>query len=166
MSKQTSNMAHQVKTKFDQFDQLKHDSGKSRIKLITKKELVKGEVTRLKKDIRNLKWSEENGLSPQNLLIGIEKSYDKLVIKLAELVDDWQSFITLTASSKEPDIHTNEDRANLKRDIAEEIANIDEFKPQSSLIEIDIYLKKSDRDRFEQSLIDIYNRYIIWIFKV
>ena len=63
-------MAHQV-------DQLKHDSGKSRIKLITKKELVKGEVTRIKKDIHNLKWSEENGLSPQNLLIGIEKSYDK-----------------------------------------------------------------------------------------
>ena len=128
MSKQTSNTTHQVKTKLDKIDQLKLDSAKSRIKLITKKELVKGEVTRLKKDICNLKWSEENGLSPQNLLIGIEKSYDKLVIKLAELVDDWQSFITLTASSKEPDIHTNEDRANLKKDIAEEIANINYFK--------------------------------------
>ena len=121
-------MAHQVKTKFDQFDQLKQDSEKSRIKLVTKKELVKGEVTTLKKDICNLKGSEENCLSPQNLLIGIEKSYDKLVVKLAKLVDDWNNFITLTASSKEPDIHTNEDRANLKRDIAEEIADIDEFK--------------------------------------
>ena len=128
MSKQTSNTTHQVKTKLDKFDQLKHDSAKCRIKLITKKELIKGEVTRLKKDIRNITWLEENGLSPQNLLIGIDKSYDKLVIKLADLVDDWQSFITLTASSKEPDIHTNEDRANLKKDIAEEIANINDFK--------------------------------------
>ena len=108
--------------------------------MITKKELVKGEVTRLKKDIRNLKWSEENGLSPQNLLIGIEKSYDKLVVKLAELVDDWNNFITLTASSKEPDIHTNEDRANLKSDIAEEIANIDELK---NMVD-DIKLKNLD----------------------
>ena len=128
MSKQTSNTTHQVKTKLDKFDQLKHDSAKCRIQLITKKELIKGEVTRLKKDIRNITWLEENGLSPQNLLIGIDKSYDKLVIKLADLVDDWQSFITLTASSKEPDIHTNEDRANLKKDIAEEIANINDFK--------------------------------------
>ena len=46
------------------------------------------------------------------------------MVKLAELVDDWNNFITLTVSSKEPDIHTNEDRV----DIAEEIANIDEFK--------------------------------------
>ena len=89
MSKQTSNTTHQVKTKLDKIDQLKHDSAKCRIKLITKKELVKGEVTRLKKDIRNLRWSEENGLSPQNLLIGIDKSYDKLAIRLADLVDDW-----------------------------------------------------------------------------
>ena len=71
MSKQTSNMAHQVKLKLDQ---LKQDSEKSRTKLTTQKELIKGGITRLKKDIRNLKWSEENGLSPQNLLIGIEKS--------------------------------------------------------------------------------------------
>ena len=50
------------------------------------------------------------------------------MVKLAELVDDWNDFITLTASSKEPDIHTYEDRAKLKSDIAEEIANIEEFK--------------------------------------
>ena len=48
--------------------------------------------------------------------------------KLSELVDDWNDFITQTASSKEPDIHTNEDRAKLKSDIAEEMANIEEFK--------------------------------------
>ena len=126
MSNKTSNTAHQVKST-DKFDQLKNDSAKCRIQLMTKKELIKGEVTRLKRDIRNIAWLEENGLSPQNLLISIDKSYDKLVIKLADLVEDWQSFITLTASSKEP-IHTNEDRANLKKDIADEVANINNFK--------------------------------------
>ena len=79
-------MAHQVKLKLDQ---LKQDSEKSKIKLITQKELIKGSITRLKKDIRNLKWSEENGLSSQKLLPAIEQSYDKLVAKLSELVDDW-----------------------------------------------------------------------------
>ena len=78
MSKQTSNTTHHVKTT-DKFDQLKNDSAKRRIQLMTKKELIKGEVTRLKRDIRNIAWLEENGLSPQNLLISIGKSYDKLV---------------------------------------------------------------------------------------
>ena len=148
MSKQTSNMAHQVKLKLDQ---LKQDSEKSRIKLITQKELIKGGITRLKKDIRNLKWSEENGLSPQNLLIAIEKSYYKLVVKLAELVDDWNDFITLTASSKELDIHTNEDRAKLKSDIAEEIANIEEFKNMVDDIKfenLDLFLRIENLAKF------------------
>merc|ERR1712215_27372 len=53
---------------------------------------------------------------------------DKLVAKLSELVDDWNNFITLTASSKEPYIQTDEDRDKLKSDIDEEMAKIDEFK--------------------------------------
>ena len=110
MSNKTSNTAHQVKST-DKFDQLKNDSAKCRIQLMTKKELIKGEVTRLKRDMRNIAWLEENGLSPQNLLISIGKSYDKLVKKSADLVEDWQSFITLTASSKGP-IQTNEDRVS------------------------------------------------------
>ena len=101
---------------------------KNKIKLITQKELIKGSITRLKKDIRNLKWSEENGLSSQKLLPAIDQSYDKLMAKLSELVDDWNDFITLTASSKEPYIHTNEDRDKLKSDIDEEMAKIDEIK--------------------------------------
>ena len=118
MSKQSSKMAHQVKLKLDQ---LKQDLEKSKIKLITQKELIKGSITRLKKDIRNLKWSEENGLSSQKLLPAIDQSYDKLVAKLSELVDDWNDFITLTASSKEPYIQTNDDRDKLKSDIDEEM---------------------------------------------
>ena len=57
MSKQSSNMAHQVKLKLDQ---LKQDSEKSKIKLITQKELINRSITRLKKDIRNLHWSEDH----------------------------------------------------------------------------------------------------------
>ena len=72
MSNKTSNTAQQVKST-DKFDQLKNDSAKCRIQLMTKKELIKGEVTRLKRDIRNIMWLEENGLSPQNLRIGIDK---------------------------------------------------------------------------------------------
>ena len=47
MSNKTSNTAHHVKST-DKFDQLKNDSAKCRIQLMTKKELIKGEVTRLK----------------------------------------------------------------------------------------------------------------------
>ena len=143
MSNKTSNTAQQVRST-DKFDQLKNDSAKCRIQLMTKKELIKGEVTRLKRDIRNIAWLEENGLSPQNLLISIDNSYDKLMKKSADLVEDWQSFITLTASSKGP-IQTNEDRANLKKDIAEEIANTNNFKDMVDSIKfenIDLFFRE------------------------
>ena len=77
--------------------------------------MIKGSITRLKKDIRNLHWSEENGLSSQKLLPAIDVSYDKLGAELIDLVDEWNNFITLTASSKEPHLHTNEDRDKLKK---------------------------------------------------
>ena len=55
MSEQTSNMAHEARLKQSQ---IKQESEKSKIKLITQKELIKGSITRLKRDIRNLHWSE------------------------------------------------------------------------------------------------------------
>ena len=135
MSNKTSNTAQQVRST-DKIDQLRNDSAKCRIQLVTKKELIKGEVTRLKRDIRNIAWLEENGLSPQNLLISIGKSYDKLVKKSADLVEDWQSFITLTASSKGP-IQTNKDRVSLQKDIADEVAEINNFKDMVDLIKFE-----------------------------
>ena len=78
-------MAHEAKLKQGQ---LKQDSEKSKIKLITQKELIKGSITRLKKDIRNLYWSEENGLSSQKLLPAIDESYDKLGAELMDLVNN------------------------------------------------------------------------------
>ena len=141
-------MAHQVKLKLDQ---LKQDLEKSKIKLITQKELIKGSITRLKKDIRNLKWSEENGLSSQKLLPAIDQSYDKLVVELSELVDEWNNFITLTASSKEPHIQTNEDRDKLKSDIDEEMTKIDEFKNMVDEIKfenIDLFSKIEKISKF------------------
>ena len=85
ISEQTSNMAHEARLKQSQ---IKQEAEKSKIKLITQKELIKGSITRLKKDIRNLHWSEENGLSSQKLLPAIDESYDKLGVELTNLVNE------------------------------------------------------------------------------
>ena len=125
-------MAQQVRPT-DKIDQLRNESAKCRIQLVTKKELIKGEVTRIKKDIRNIAWLVENGLSTQSLLTNIGESYDKLVKKTADLVDDWESFITLTASSNGP-IQSNNDRVSLQKDIADEVIEINKFKEMVDLI--------------------------------
>ena len=142
MSNKTSNRAQQVRPT-DKLDQLRNDLAKCRIQLVTKKELIKGEVTRIKKDIRNIAWLGENGLSTQSLLTNIGESYDKLVKKSADLVEDWQSFITLTASSKGPN-QTNNDRVSLQKDIADEVAEINNFKDMVDLIKyenMDLFAK-------------------------
>ena len=46
MSEQTSNMAHEARLKQSQINK---EAEKSKIKLITQKELIKGSITRLKK---------------------------------------------------------------------------------------------------------------------
>ena len=141
-------MAHEAKLKQGQ---LKQDSEKSKIKLITQKELIKGSITRLKKDIRNLHWSEENGLSSQKLLPAIDESYDKLGAELIDLVNEWNNFITLTVSSKEPHLQTNEDRDKLKSDIDEEMQKIDEFKNMVDEIKfenLDLFSKIEKTSKF------------------
>ena len=123
MSEQTSNMAHEARLKQSQ---IKQESEKSKIKLITQKELIKGSITRLKRDIRNLHWSEENGLSSQKLLPAIDESYDKLGVELTNLVNEWYNFITLTVISKEPQPQSTEERDILKKEIDEEMTMIGE----------------------------------------
>ena len=125
MSEQTSNMAHEARLKQSQ---IKQEAEKSKIKLITQKELIKGSITRLKKDIRNLHWSEENGLSSQKLLPAIDESYDKLGVELTNLVNEWYNFITLTVISKEPQPQSAEERDILKKEIDEEMRMIDKYK--------------------------------------
>ena len=153
MSEQTSNMAHEARLKQSQ---IKQESEKSKIKLITQKELIKGSITRLKRDIRNLHWSEENGLSSQKLLPAIDESYDKLGAELTELVNEWYNFITLTVISKEPQPQTNEERDILKHEIDEEMRKIDEYKNMVDEIKfenLDLFSKIETRSKFcEQTL--------------
>ena len=152
MSEQTSNMAHEARLKQSQ---IKQESEKSKIKLITQKELVKGSITRLKRDIRNLHWSEENGLSSQKLLPAIDESYDKLGVELTNLVNEWYNFITLTVISKEPQPQSNEERDILKKEIDEEMRMIDEYKNMVDEIKfenLDIFSKIEMKSKFcEQS---------------
>ena len=73
------------------------------------------------------------------------------MVELSELVDDWNNFITLTASSKEPYIQTNEDRDKLKSEIDEEMAKIDEFKNMVDEIKfenIDLFSKIEKMAKF------------------
>ena len=153
MSKQASSMAHEAKLKQGQ---IKQDSEKSKIKLITQKELIKGSITRLKRDIRNLHWSEENGLSSQKLLPAIDESYDKLGAELTELVNEWYNFITLTVISKEPQPQSNEERDILKNEIDDEMRKIDEYKNMVDEIKfenLDLFSKIETRSKFcEQSI--------------
>ena len=152
MSEQTSNMAHEARLKQSQ---IKQESEKSKIKLITQKELIKGSITRLKRDIRNLHWSEENGLSSQKLLPAIDESYDKLGVELTNLVNEWYNFITLTVISKEPQPQSTEERDILKKEIDEEMRMIDEYKNMVDEIKfenLDIFSKIEMKSKFcEQS---------------
>ena len=142
MSKQTSTMA-QDKAEQTQ-SQLTQEAEKSKIKLLTQRELIKGSITRFKKDIRNFHWSEENGLYSQKLLPTIEESYDQLGVKLTQLVNEWYRFIRLTVISKEPQPQSAEEREILKKEIDSEMKRIDEYKEmvdQLKFENLDIFAK-------------------------
>ena len=123
--------------------------------MITQKELIKGSITRLKRDIRSLHWSEENGLSAQKLLPAIDESYDKLGVELTDLVNEWYNFITLTVISQEPQPQSNEERDILKNEIDDEMRKIDEYKNMVDEIKfenLDIFSKIEMKSKFcEQS---------------
>ena len=72
---------------------LQRELQKSRTKLITQKELLVGSVTRSKLSLRDFKFLEENGLSTRKLGFSIEENYEKLVIDLGLLVEDWYQYI-------------------------------------------------------------------------
>ena len=142
MSKQTSNMAQHEAEQTQ--SQIKQEAEKSKIKLLTQRELIKGSITRFKKDIRNFHWSEENGLSSQKLLPTIEESYDKLGVELTQLVNEWYRFIRLTVISKEPQPQSAEEREILKKEIDSEMKRIDEYKEmvdQLKFENLDIFAK-------------------------
>ena len=62
---------------------------KCKTKLVTQKELLIGSVNRSKANLRDFKFLEENGLSTRKLGFSIEENYDKLVIELGLLVEEW-----------------------------------------------------------------------------
>ena len=57
--------------------------------LVTQKELLIGSVNRSKKNLRDFHFLEENGLSTRKLGFNIEENYDKLIVELELLVEDW-----------------------------------------------------------------------------
>ena len=82
--------------------QLKQKQRECKNKLVTRQELLVGSVNRSKKNLRDFQYLEENGLSTRKLGFQIEESYDKLIMELEQLVEDWYEYIRLLVISKEP----------------------------------------------------------------
>ena len=125
MSGQTSNLVAQDKA---EPSQLKQEANKCRLELLTQKELLLGSVSRFKKNLRNFRFLEENGISTQKLGVQIGESHDKLEIELNQLVEDWSRYIRLAVISKEPQPCTEADREILKLEIDKQTRQIDEYK--------------------------------------
>ena len=86
MSGQTSKLVAHDKA---EPSRLKQELKRCKNELVTQKELLIGSVNRSKKNWRDFHYLEENGLSTQKLGFQIEESYDKLIIELEQLVEDW-----------------------------------------------------------------------------
>ena len=142
MSRQTSMMAQ------DKADlthsRLKQEAERCKLDLLTQRELLQGSITRLKKNIRNFHWLEENGLSIQKLSLDIGESYDKLCTELKQLVDEWSRYIRLAVISKEPQPQSPADREILKQEIDNQMGKIDEYKEmvdQLKFENLDVFTK-------------------------
>ena len=123
---------------------LQRELQKSRTKLITQKELLVGSVTRSKLSLRDFKLLEENGLSTRKLGFSIEESYEKLVIDLGLLVEDWYRYIQLSVLARDPQPQTGPEIEILKIEIGDQSKQIEEYKEMVNQIKfenLDIFTK-------------------------
>ena len=123
---------------------LKQEAERCKLDLLTQRELLQGSITRIKKNIRNFHWLEENGLSIQKLSLDIGESYDKLCTELKQLVDEWSRYIRLAVISKEPQPQSPVDREILKQEIDDQMGKIDEYKEmvdQLKFENLDVFAK-------------------------
>ena len=88
-----------------------------KIIIMTHKELLKGNITRFKLNIRTFYSLEEIGLSTQHISLEIGPAYNKLRADLEVMVETWNDFIRLAVISKDPQPAMVEERENLKREI-------------------------------------------------
>jgi len=125
MSGQTSELIGQDKA---EPSQLKQEANRCKLELLTQKELLLGSVSRLKKNLRNFRFLEENGISTQKLAGQTGESYDKLCSELNQLVEDWSRYIRLAVISKDPQPDSDADREILKIEIEDQTKQIDKYK--------------------------------------
>ena len=141
MSGQTSNSVAQDK---DEPSRLKQELKRCKNELVTQKELLIGSVNRFKKNLRDFHYLEENGISTRKLGVQIEESYDKLIIELEQLVEDWYRYIRLSVLAKEPQPNKDPEREILKIEIDKQSRQIDEYKEmvhQVKFENLDIFTK-------------------------
>ena len=141
MSGQTSNSVAQDKA---EPSRLKQELKRCENELVTQKELIIGSVNRFKKNLRDFHYLEENGISTRKLGVQIEESYDKLIIELEQLVEDWYRYIRLAVLAKEPQPSTDPEREILKIEIDKQSRKIDEYKEMVHQVEfenLDIFTK-------------------------
>ena len=141
MSGQTSELIAQDKA---EPSQLKQEANRCKLELLTQKELLLGSVSRFKKNLRNFRFLEENGISTQKLAGQTGESYDKLCSELNQLVEDWSRYIRLAVISKEPQPDSDADREILKIEIDDQTKQIDEYKDmvdQLKFENLDVFTK-------------------------
>ena len=141
MSGQTSNSVAQDKA---EPSRLKLEAKRCENELVTQKELIIGSVNRFKKNLRDFHYLEENGISTRKLGVQIEESYDKLIIELEQLVEDWYRYIRLAVLAKEPQPNTDPEREVLKLEIDRQSRKIDEYKEMVHQVKFensDIFIK-------------------------
>ena len=107
MSGQTSKSVAQDK---DEPSRLKQEAKRCKLELLTQKELIVGSVNRFKKNLRNFRFLEENGISTQKLAVQMGESHDILCSELNQLVEDWSRYIWLAVLSKGPQPNSEADR--------------------------------------------------------
>ena len=147
MSGQTSKMVAHDKA---EPSRLKQEQKRCKNELVTQKELLIGSVNRSKKNLRDFHYLEENGLSTRKLGFQIEESYDKLIIELEQLVEDWYRYIRLSVLAKEPQPQTDPEREILKIEIDKQSRQIDEYKEMVHQIKfenLDIFTKIENNSR-------------------
>ena len=66
MSRQTSMMAQDKAEPLH--SRLKQEADRCKLDLLTQRELFQGSITRFKKNIRNVHWLKENGLSTTKIV--------------------------------------------------------------------------------------------------
>ena len=150
MSGQTSKLIARDKA---EPNQLMQELKKCKNELVTQKELLIGSVNRSKKNLRDFHFLEENGLSTRKLGFSIEENYDKLVIELGLLVEDWYRYIRLSVLAKDPQPQTGPEIEILKIEINDQSKQIDEYKEMVHQIKfenLDVFTKIENSSRIGQ----------------